>query len=305
MAKTYTPKNFLSGMEDIIPQKNDTPYQRIFAIGDMHGCFDQFMTLWAKLNVTDNDLCIFLGDYIDRSDKVGEMLTWVIEQSKKKNFVFIAGNHELMMLDAFSKDRALMNQIFSGEKTQLTNRDVEEHEAAAVWILNCGYKTVNALLRLQRANKFIVDEILGFIEELPLSHTIEIGGRTYFFCHAGIRPGISLEEQSAIDLLWIRKEFFHRSRGYNGNDVIIVGHTPTQRLSWRDKDRAVLMTVEDKFLVGHMKPDERLDNNKPFKIPNRNILMLDTGSWRSSISTVDIISGQYWQSDKDEDFRKE
>jgi len=294
--KISNPKNFLNGMEDIIPQKNDTPYHHVWVIGDLHGCFDQFMTLWSKLNVTDNDLCVFLGDYIDRSDKVGEMITWIMEQSKKKNFVFIAGNHEKMMLDAFHEDRELMDQIFSGEKTQLTNRDVEEHEAAAVWICNGGYKTVNALLKLQRKNKFIVDEVLDFIRELPLIHTIEIDGRKYLFIHAGIRPGIELEEQAIIDLLWIRKDFFHRSRGYNGKDVIIVGHTPTQRLSWRDKDRAVLMTVEDTFLVGHMKPRERFDNNKPFKIPNRNILMLDTGSWRSSISAVDIISGRYFQS---------
>lgn len=297
MNKISNHKNFLNGMEDIIPQKNDTPYQHVWAIGDLHGCYDKFMTLWSKLNVTDNDLCIFLGDYIDRSNKVDEMLTWIIEQSKKKNFVFIAGNHELMMLDAFHKDRALMEQILSGEKTQLTNRDAEEYKAATLWICNGGYKTINALLRLQQKNKFIVDEFLGFIEELSLSHTIEIDGRKYCFVHAGIRPGIELEEQAAIDLLWIRKDFFHRNRGYNGKDVIIVGHTPTQRLSWRDKDRAVLMTVEDKFLVGHMKPEERFDNNKPFKIPNRNILMLDTGSWRSCISAVDIISGRYFQSD--------
>lgn len=297
MNKISNLKNFLNGMEDIIPQKNDTPYQKIWTVGDCHGCFDKLMSLWAKLNVKDNNLCIFLGDYIDRGDKIGETLTWIIEQSKKKNFVFIAGNHELMMLDAFHKDRALMEQILSGEKTQLTNRDAEEYKAATLWICNGGYKTINALIRLQRKNKFIVDEFLGFIEELSLSHTIEIDGRKYCFVHAGIRPGIELEEQAAIDLLWIRKDFFHRRRGYNGKDVIIVGHTPTQRLSWRDKDRAVLMTVEDKFLVGHMKPEERFDNNKPFKIPNRNILMLDTGSWRSCISAVDIISGRYFQSD--------
>ena len=132
---------------------------------------------------------------------------------------------------------------------------------------------------------------------MPLIHTIEIDGRKYLFIHAGIRPGIELEEQSARDLLWIRKEFFHRNRGYNGNDVIIVGHTPTQRLSRRDKNRAVYMTVEDKFLVGHVKPEEKFYNNKPFKIPNRNILMLDTGSWRNSMSAVDIISGSYFRSD--------
>ena len=304
MEKTYTSKNFLSGMENIIPKKNDSPYQRIFAIGDIHGCWYKFMSLWKKLNVTDKDLCIFLGDYIDRGNNVAKTLEWLMEQSTNENFIFLAGNHEFMLMDSFKNALELLDKIFRGEKNRLTNRDVKEHKAATVWIINGGDKTINALIKLQQKNEFIVDEVLNFVKNLDLSYTIEICGRTYFFCHAGVRQGILLEDQSALDLLWIRKEFFHRSRGYNGKDVIIVGHTPTQRLSWRDKDHdAVLMTVEDTFLVGHMRPEEHFDNNKPFKIPNRNILMVDTGSWRSSISAVDIISGQYWQSD--EDFREE
>ena len=303
MEKTYTSKNFLSGMENIIPKKNDSPYQRIFAIGDIHGCWYKFMSLWKKLNVTDKDLCIFLGDYIDRGNNVAETLEWLIEQSTKENFIFLAGNHELMLIDAFKYNYPLLDKIFRGEKNKLTNRDVEEHEAAALWIINGGDKTINALLKLHEKNESIVYEFSNFVKNLDLSYTIEICGRTYFFCHAGVRPGILLEEQSALDLLWIRSEFFRKSGGYNGKDVIIVGHTPTQRLSWRDKDCAVLMTVEDEFLVDYISPKEIFDNNKPFAMPNRNILMVDTGSWRSSISAVDIISGQYWQSDKD--FREE
>ena len=78
-----------------------------------------------------------------------------------------------------------------------------------------------------------------------------------------------------------------------------MGHTPTQRLSCREKDGAVLITIEDKFLVDHVSPKKIFDNNKPFAMPNRNILMVDTGSWRNSISAVDVISEQYWQSDND------
>ena len=305
MAKANTPKNFLSGMENILPPKNDSTYQRILAIGDIHLCFYKFMSLWKKLNVTDKDLCIFLGDYIDRGNEGDKMLAWFIEQNTNENFIFLAGNHELMFVDAYRQDRELLDKIFRGEKNQLTCQDVKEHEAAALWILNGGDKTINALLKLQRKNELIVEEFLNFIKNLDLSYTIEICGKTYFFCHAGLKPRISLEEQSALDLLWIRKEFFHRNRGYNGDDVIIVGHTPTQRLSRRDKDGAVLLTVEEKFLVDYISPKEIFDNNKPFAMPNRNILMVDTGSWRSSISAVDIISGQYWQSDKDADFREE
>ena len=42
--------------------------------------------------------------------------------------------------------------------------------------------------------------------------------------HAGVRPGVPLEEQSEHDLLWIRDDFLN----YNGDfgKVIIHGHTP-------------------------------------------------------------------------------
>ena len=291
--ENYTPKNFLGGMENLIPPKNDSPYKRILAIGDIHGCRHKLMSLWNKLNVADDDLCIFLGDYIDRGNNV----------RTKENFVFLAGNHELMLVDAFKNERELLDKIFGGEKNRFTNRDATEYEDAALWILNGGDKTINALLKLQRKNEFIVDEFLNFIKDLDLSYTIEVDGKTYFFCHAGVRPNVSLEEQSALDLLWIRSEFFRKSEGYNGKEIIVVGHTPTQTLSKRDKDGAVLMTLENKFLVDYISPKETFDNTKPFAMPNRNILMLDTGSWRSRISAVDIISGQYWQSD--EGFGKE
>lgn len=285
-------------MENIIPKKNDSSYQRIFAIGDIHLCFNKFMSLWKKLNVTDKDLCIFLGDYIDRGNEGDKMLAWLFEHSNKENFVFLTGNHEFMFVETYNQDRELLDKIFRGEKTQLTSQDVEEHKAAAFWILNGGDKTINALLRLQQKNEFIVDEFLNFVKSLDFRYTIEICGRTYFFCHAGIRPNVPLEEQTVDDLFWIRKEFFHRNRGYNGKDVIIVGHTPIQRLSKRDKCSSVRMTVEDNFLVEHINSKEIFDNNKPFAMPNRNILMVDTGSWQSSISAVDVISGQYWQSDE-------
>ncbi len=296
--ENYTTKNFLGGMENLIPQKNDSPYKRILAIGDIHGCWYKLMSLWKKLNVADDDLCIFHGDYIDRGYNVAETLEWLIEQQTKKNFVFLAGNHELMLVDAFKNDRELLDKIFSGEKDRFTNRDVKEYVDAALWVLNGGDKTINALLKLRRKNEFIVDEFLNFIKNLDLSYTIEVDGRTYFFCHAGVRPTVALEDQTVDDLIWIRKEFFHRTRGYNGKEIIVVGHTPTQTLSTRDKDGAVLMTLEDKFLVDYMNPKEIFDNTRPFAVPNRNILMLDTGSWRSRISAVDIISGQYWQSDE-------
>jgi serine/threonine protein phosphatase 1 len=45
----------------------------------------------------------------------------------------------------------------------------------------------------------------------------------YFFVHAGVRPGVPLDEQSEDDLLWIREEFL-ASRTEFGK-LVVHGHS--------------------------------------------------------------------------------
>jgi serine/threonine protein phosphatase 1 len=46
----------------------------------------------------------------------------------------------------------------------------------------------------------------------------------FFFCHAGIRPGIALQMQSMQDLIWIR-DVFHNHSGLHPK-IVVHGHTP-------------------------------------------------------------------------------
>ena len=62
----------------------------------------------------------------------------------------------------------------------------------------------------------------AFLAGLKLSLTV--GG--YFLCHAGVRPGVLLESQTAEDLLWIRDEFL--SSKVDFGKIVVHGHTPTQ-----------------------------------------------------------------------------
>ena len=61
---------------------------------------------------------------------------------------------------------------------------------------------------------------LAFIQRTQLS--ISVGD--YFFCHAGVRPRIPLEQQREQDLLWIRDEFL--SSNLNHGKLVVHGHTP-------------------------------------------------------------------------------
>jgi serine/threonine protein phosphatase 1 len=62
-----------------------------------------------------------------------------------------------------------------------------------------------------------------FLASLPTSLTV---GR-YFFCHAGIRPGVPLQRQSDDDLLWIREPFLESTMNFG--KVVVHGHTPTEQ----------------------------------------------------------------------------
>ncbi|MBR0103905.1 MAG: metallophosphoesterase [Selenomonadaceae bacterium] len=246
-------KFFLDGVEGIIPKVNDTPYKRILAIGDVHGQFAKLQSLLKKVSITEDDLVIALGDYIDRGDGVADVLKWVMENKDKSNYIFLRGNHEQMMLDALKSNGA----------DRIT------------WIINGGKATIFALRELNSKKIIPFNDILNFVENLPHAYSIKIGGRNYFFCHAGVDSAKPLDKQDDYFLLWSRSEFFNT---YDGEDVIISGHSPIRYYF-----------------------DYDANNPRPLKIPGKNIIMVDTGAYTRGgrLSCVDIISGQYYQSNDD------
>jgi serine/threonine protein phosphatase 1 len=64
-------------------------------------------------------------------------------------------------------------------------------------------------------------DMLLWLEGLPISFR----SGDYFFCHAGVRPGIPLDKQRREDLLWIRGEFLSSPGPYGA--VIVHGHSET------------------------------------------------------------------------------
>jgi serine/threonine protein phosphatase 1 len=59
----------------------------------------------------------------------------------------------------------------------------------------------------------------GWLESLPLK---AVRGE-YFFVHAGVRPGVPLQEQRSEDLLWIRRPFLQEPHGLPY--TVVHGHT--------------------------------------------------------------------------------
>jgi serine/threonine protein phosphatase 1 len=76
---------------------------RLFAIGDIHGCFRPFYELVTYvIKLEKSDKLILLGDYIDRGEQSREVIDFIIDLEKKGfDIIPLAGNHELMLTEAY------------------------------------------------------------------------------------------------------------------------------------------------------------------------------------------------------------
>ncbi len=64
---------------------------KTYIIGDLHGCYDEFVELTNRIGISENDLLISLGDIVDRGNKSYELYEYF---KNRENSVVLMGNHE-------------------------------------------------------------------------------------------------------------------------------------------------------------------------------------------------------------------
>jgi serine/threonine protein phosphatase 1 len=174
--------------------------KKIFAIGDVHGCFDKLQVLMEKIPVDlAQDTLVFIGDYIDRGPNSIEVVDFLANLNKRQpGIIFLKGNHEDML-----------EKYLNG-----TDR--------FTYLLNGGQRTLDSYLRKPVPSELypIPPDHLKFYQSLKLYYETN----EYIFVHAGLRPGVPLESQETEDLLWIRDRFIHTK--YDFGKRVIFGHTP-------------------------------------------------------------------------------
>jgi diadenosine tetraphosphatase ApaH/serine/threonine PP2A family protein phosphatase len=154
---------------------------------------------------------VTLGDYIDRGPDSRGVIERLAQNPFPTPYVALKGNHE-SMLAAFLGDPAFgMHWRRQGGTETLNSYGV------AVRRLLVGKADAEAAKQL-RAN--MPAQHVKFLRSLKTSHT---HGR-YFLCHAGVRPGVPLDQQSEQDLLWIRDEFLASTEDFG--KIVVHGHTP-------------------------------------------------------------------------------
>lgn len=199
--------------------------QRVYAIGDIHGRADLFNQLLGKIEA-DNAArdsaevtLILLGDLVDRGPDSARVLDMAIEMKQAGNVRMLAGNHEEVFLTALT-DRSVESVRFFyriGGQDTILSYGIDPGELS--------HWTMEELT--ERLPAIVPQEHVALMQEME--DRIVIGD--YLFVHAGIKPGLALENQKLRHLRWIRDEFLDHEEPF---DLMVVhGHTVTEGVEER------------------------------------------------------------------------
>jgi serine/threonine protein phosphatase 1 len=193
---------------------------RAYAVGDVHGQLHLLDELLARVDADvaagapDEVVEVFLGDYVDRGPDSAGVIDRLCARAGREDGrrrIFLRGNHEIYFAE-FLKDPAVLSD----------------------WARNGGVTTIGSYgvnprpvppdpeaIRESLAEK-VPQRHRAFLDELEWM--VRLGD--VLFVHAGIRPGVPLEAQSAQDLVLIRHEFLEHDGPLPVR--VVHGHTPVK-----------------------------------------------------------------------------
>lgn len=210
-------KAFRSGRRADPPAPRTAEAERIYAIGDVHGRFDLLTGLLEKIERHSAALpepgsqhVIMLGDLVDRGDSSARVLEYLYNvQRQTDRLIVLMGNHEELMLRALNGEPEMLRAWMRiGGAATVRSFGLEPPE-----------RDGDHAAYLRRLATVVPEEWVSWLSSLPLSAR----SGDYFFCHAGIRPGVPLKRQKRTDLLWIRDEFLDDRENHGA--VVVHGHS--------------------------------------------------------------------------------
>ncbi len=220
-------------------------------IGDVHGCFDELVTLLEKLDydvdptlssVTagdDTDLSssdprpltpgphfqvrhpegrkvVFLGDLVDRGPQIPAVLRLVISMVESGTALCVPGNHDMKLMRKLKGRNVQITHGLAESLAQLEPQPAEFKEQVVTFLDHLVSHYVLDDGRLVVAHAGMKEELQG-----------RASGRVRDFALYGETTGETDEFGLPIRYNWAAE--------YRGNAIVIYGHTPTPEPEWHNR----------------------------------------------------------------------
>jgi serine/threonine protein phosphatase 1 len=188
-------------------------------------------------------MLVFLGDLIDRGPQSAQVIERLrLYRHERLRVLFLLGNHEEVLLRILQGDTEPIRTWLRFGGAECLKSYGADPRRIARQPDDKALESIRAAIPAQH-----VEFLNSFLD------TCRFGD--YLFVHAGIRPGVAIEEQLQSDLRWIREPFLLDDSDHGC--IVVHGHTITDEVEER---------------------------------PNR--IGIDTGAYRSGILTALAIEGK-------------
>ena len=193
---------------------------RKLVIGDIHGGLKAIHQVLERANVTQKDILIFLGDYVDGWSESPAVLDFLIALQKKQPCIFIRGNHDELLLDWLLGN----------------NENIDEK----LWFQHGGEATVKSY---QNINSVTKEKHIDFLKSLEDYY---LDNENRLFIHAGFTNMKGVEHEYFKPLfywdrtLWetalaldpsLSKEAISYPNRLKIYKEIYIGHTPVTKIN--------------------------------------------------------------------------
>lgn len=196
-------------------------FKCLYVIPEIHGAADSLKVIIDRIiplrfHAGQEDMLVFLGDYIDKGDKSTEVLDILIELKKQYSdqIYFLNGNHEWMFLNALQSEDKYRNWLMRGGSTTVNN-----------YILNAGLNSKPESFPWSRLGDIVPPAHIEFIQSLP-SYLIH---EDYVFFHGGFDfskpPQENSDKSIAFDMSASHKtkEAIEKKLPLEQSDKVFVG----------------------------------------------------------------------------------
>ena len=179
----------------------------LLVLSDIHGQADLLEEALTPHYHKNYELVV-LGDMFDRATPGGDSRVLALLRSIQDNperygfskVTLLRGNHEELLIQALEEG--------------------PQSNAYDLWRMNGG-------------DYYFYNEAADHIDWLKSLPFYYVNG-DYLFVHAGVTPGVPLEDQRAEDLLWVRRPFLD-AEDHELPYYVVHGHTPVTEVDVREQ----------------------------------------------------------------------
>lgn len=205
---------------------------RTFVIGDIHGALKALIQVIERAEVKEDDLLIFLGDYVDGWSQSPEVINYLIQLKDTHNCIFMRGNHD-----------------------ELCYRWLKFDESNDTWLLHGGKATVDAYEKIPYNFRSIHVHFLENLNNYYIDDESTIGGNllvknsSFTNCGAKEKNGILLNTRGIVNvdisdnefknnpvtlvaLLWGAKNNSHSNNRIKNSGKILVEENLKMKLMY-------------------------------------------------------------------------